>query len=367
MSIKIWLKRAGIALAGLAVVVIVGFLGWRQVQISNTVEQRPQIDPKMGVDELFAHNIGGISQWFHVRGLNRDNPVLLYLHGGPGTAMIPFSYLYQSEWEKDFIVVNWDQRGAGKTGLANDPKIIDPEITWDRMLADALEVTQFLKNRYGKQKIAILGHSWGSELGHGLVMAYPEHFTVYVGVGVVVNLVDNERVGYQKTLEMARQKNDVSAIAALESIAPYPEANGSVPDGKTSILRPIQFEYGIGISHQEIDVQDMMVNTALASPETSLLDIWALMDESETPQGLVPDTLKFDARRLGTTFEMPVIYALGRHDWQTPSTLAAAFLDEVHAPYKKVVWFENSAHAPNVDEPEEFAKMMRSLVRPLAD
>ena len=366
-TLKKWLKRVGVSLVIVLLVVVIGFLGWRQAQMSRTADLRPQIDPQTGVDELFEVQIGGIPQWFHVRGTDRANPVLLYLHGGPGTAMIPFSHLYQNDWESDFIVVNWDQRAAGKTRLASDPEKVDPTATWDRMLADALEVTKFLKDRYGKDKIAVLGHSWGSELGHGLVQAHPEHISVYVGVGVVVNLVENERLGYRKTLEMARDRGDVEAIENLESIAPYPEDDGSLPGDKTDVLRPIQFGYGIGISHQDIDVQDMMIRTALASPETSLRDLWQLLDEFDTPIGLEPDALQFDARRLGMTFEVPVIYALGRHDWQTPSVLASDFLDEASAPFKQVVWFEQSAHAPNVDEPAKFAEMMRSLVRPLAD
>src|SRR5277367_1037006 len=115
-----------------------------------------------GIDEAKPIAIGGIQQWITVRGRNRDNPILLVIHGGPAAPDLPNRYLYEVSWDDYFTVVQWDQRGAGKTFELNDSETVAPTMTKERMIEDAEDLVAYLRATYGKQKIFVLGHSWGS-------------------------------------------------------------------------------------------------------------------------------------------------------------------------------------------------------------
>ena len=125
------------------------------------------------------------------------------IHGGPASPEMPSSWFFQNGWEDYFTVVQWDQRGAGKSYNANDPKIIQPTLTAEQIVDDAGEVVQFLRKRYGKDKIFVLGHSWGSLIGVTLAHVHPEWLYAYIGTGQMINGYDNERVGYANTLRAA--------------------------------------------------------------------------------------------------------------------------------------------------------------------
>ena len=175
-----------------------------------------------GIDLMEAIEIGGIKQVLFFRGQNKDNPVILFLHGGPGFANIPFIHKFQYDWEKDFTIVNWDQRNSGKTLAANDPKIVADTLTIERVVADAHEVTQYIKQKLGKEKIVILGQSWGAALGTMLVQKYPEDYSIYIGTGQPINGVGGERIGFERALEAARTAGNQKDVDALMALAPYP-------------------------------------------------------------------------------------------------------------------------------------------------
>jgi proline iminopeptidase len=348
----------------LSVLVVGGGLLWRSSLQSEVRSERTQIDPAKGVDELYKVKIGGIDQWFHARGVNKSDPVLLWLHGGPGTPMMPFTSMFQNDIEKHFIVVHWDQRGAGKTHFANAAQSAN---SYDRMLKDAVEAAAMVKKRYGKDRLVIVGHSWGSMLGLGLVQAVPQDISAYVGTGQVVDITQNETQGYQATLAEARRLNNALAVKELTSIAPYPEANGETPDPKIDLLRKWENAFGFGISRRyRAKIEDRMIDVALASPEYSLRDISYFINTPPTPPQLDKDVDRFKASNWSAEYKVPMFLFLGRHDWQTPSTLAAPWFDTITAPSKKLIWFEKSAHSPMVDEPEEFAKALIEQVRPMA-
>ncbi len=365
MRIKTVFKYGFGGVLGAAILTVVGGLIWRTSLQSDTRAQRIQIDPKAGVDELFSTKIGGIDQSFHARGAHKDDPVLLWLHGGPGTPMMPFESMFQNGIEKSFIVVHWDQRGAGKTYFANGPQDAN---SYDRMLKDAIETVAMIKKRYGKDKIVIVGHSWGSMLGLGLVQARPQDIAAYVGTGQVVDITQNETLGYQATLAEAKRLKNTVAVKELLGIAPYPEASGETPEAKIDVLRKWENDFGFGISYRyRAKINDVMPKVALVSPEYSLRDVsYFLVETGPTPAQLDKDVDAFKASKWPSDYKVPMFLFLGRYDWQTPSTLAAPWLDTITAPSKKIVWFEKSAHSPMVDEPDTFAKALVEEVRPLA-
>jgi proline iminopeptidase len=370
MRIKKAFKFISIGLLVISVITVSAGLLWRGHLQDKTEASRPAINASIGINELFEIDIGGIQQTFHVRGSNKANPVVLYLHGGPGTPMIPFTSIFQNDWEQGFTVVQWDQRGVGKTYMANQDFDYAPVMSYELMLADAKEVVAMLKQRYNKQKVVIVGHSWGSMLGLGLIQAIPEDISAYIGTGQVINIVKNEAIGYQGTLAEAKRKKDTDAITALEALAPYPDDDGQLDRNKMRILRFWQQDYGFGSSRRfRGTLGDIMLNLALASPEYTLNDIRYFFVPQETKDNMWPQLKQavddFDANQFGLDFAVPMYFFLGRHDWQTPSVLANEWQKTINAPFKQVVWLENSAHSPMVDEPKVFADAMLNLVRPV--
>jgi proline iminopeptidase len=354
----------------LIVMVLLSFVAlaalWRFWLQRRTRNARAKIDPLTGVDEFFTANIGGLEQWFHVRGLRREDPVLLWLHGGPGTPMMPFQASFQPLFEDQLIVAHWDQRGVGKSFNQN-PRFDYPSVTYDRLIQDAIEVVALLKQRYGKQQIIVLGHSWGSMLALPLLQACPESICAYIGTGQVVDIDPSEALGYQMTLQTAREKNHAVAIKELEAIAPYPDSTGSMENPKGDLMRRWQHMLGIGISRRYAEVLERQtIMTALASPEYTLRDVLTLgkRDASEALPTLLSELNSYDAATFGQDFAMPMFLFSGRHDWQTPSTLASAWFQTVRAPHKQEIWFEESAHSVMIDQPELFAQMLKSLVLP---
>jgi pimeloyl-ACP methyl ester carboxylesterase len=185
--------------------------------VTETIAATRKIVSPNGVEELLPIQINDITQWISIRGRDRRNPILLFLHGGPGSPTMPAAYTFQSPWEDYFTVVQWDQRGAGKTYASNDPKALSSTITVEKMTSDAEEIVRYLQKRYDKKKIFLLGHSWGTVLGVALVQRHPEWFYAYVGVGQMVNGRRNEEDGYQFALEQAR-----ATITAKLSTNCYP-------------------------------------------------------------------------------------------------------------------------------------------------
>ena len=193
----------------------------RERVIGIIADSRKIVSPN-GVETLTAVPINGTQQWLSVRGRDRRNPILLVLHGGPGSPTMPEDYTFQSPWEDYFTVVEWDQRGAGKTYAANDPKIVAPTMTIDQLTMDAEEVVRYVQKTYGKRKIFLMGHSWGTVLGVRLAEAHPDWFYAYVGVGQIVNMRESERIGYDFVLGQAKEHHNDTAVKELEALAPLP-------------------------------------------------------------------------------------------------------------------------------------------------
>lgn len=160
--------------------------------------------------------INGISQYLFHCGTDYKNPVLLILHGGPGSAESIFSYTFQEKWENIFTVVHWDQRGAGKTLTENPDEDTFP--TTEILLNDLKEICDYLKKKYNKKKIILLGHSWGSILGSLYIQSHPEDIEYYIGVGQVVDMLENEKVAYDKTKEAILKANNKHDLKKLNSL-----------------------------------------------------------------------------------------------------------------------------------------------------
>ena len=175
-----------------------------------------------GIQELMTVELGGMEQWISIRGADRDNPVLLFLHGGPGAPEMGVGWAFQRPWEDYFTVVQWDQRGGGKTFRHNGEAASREGLTRERIVADTVELMAWLREHLGQERIIVVGHSWGTVAGFQAAMARPDWVHAYVGIGQIVDMDENERRSHELTLAAARADGNAEAIADLTAIAPYP-------------------------------------------------------------------------------------------------------------------------------------------------
>lgn len=335
------------------------------VTLRNTTAARigemQRLDAARGIDFSGAVQIGGIPQWISIRGKDRGNPVLLYLHGGPGEAISPIAWTFASEWQDYFTVVHWDQRGAGKTFGLNDPDRIAPTMTYERMVADAEEIVAYLRQRLGQDKIIVVGHSWGSVLGLELARRKPEWLYAYVGIGQVVNMLDNERISYARIVAEARQRGDRTAMEELAALAPYP---GTKPTAQQVLVeRKWVARYG-HLWNGRSDARSLAV-AAMLSPDWGIRD---LLNNDRAAQFTIEhlfDALwAIDFRE--TSFRCPIFFFEGRDDLNAPPQLAAAYLERIAAPQKQLIWFEHTGHLVLLERPGETLFQLVGEVRPLA-
>lgn len=309
-----------------------------------------------GIDEAKYVEIGGIQQWITIRGEDRNNPVLLFLHGGPGDAISPWGYAGFRSWLKLFTVVHWDQRGAGRTFGKNGASLA-PTITIERMTRDGIELTEFLLLALHKNKLILVGHSWGSILGIFMVKARPELFSAFVGTGQVADPVKNYAVAYDELLKKAEATGDRRALAELRDVGPppYSDGRGNAVQRKWSNL----FEGADLFLYSTLAL-------ALSAPGFTLSDVNDWIDgQILSAERLVPQTGSLDSERLGGNFAVPVFVIQGAEDLTTPTRLAHAFVESIHAPSKAFVSIEGGGHFAVFMKSDAFLRELSSRVLPL--
>lgn len=316
-----------------------------------------------GVQELFSARIGGAEQWLSVRGKDRDNPLLLFVHGGPASPMMPVAWTFQYPWEEYFTVVQWDQRGAGKSYRSNDPVKTAETIRVQRYIDDTIEVIELLRERYGKRKVVLVGHSWGTIVALGAAIKRPDLVHAYVGIGQVINGNENERVGFEFALAQAKREGNDEALSELAGIAPYPGGQ-PIRRERIGIQRKWAQHYG-GLAAYRSDFA-WYFNVPKLSPLYDEEDRRAIDKGSMiTLDRVLAEWDDIDYDRV-TRVSFPVIMFMGRHDYSTPSEPTARWLEKLDAPVKHGVWFENSSHLVPMEEPGKTLLKLVELVRPLA-
>jgi pimeloyl-ACP methyl ester carboxylesterase len=325
--------------------------------VRNRNAQDYAIASHNGVDEGKYVEIGGIQQWITIRGEDRDNPVLLFLHGGPGDATNPWGYAGFRTWLKSFTVVQWDQRGAGRT-LGKNGASLAPTITIDRMARDGIELTEWLLKSLHKDKLVLVGHSWGSVLGVLMVKARPELYYAYVGTGQVADSTRNYAVAYVELLKKAEALGDQRAIDELREVGPPPYSDGR----------------GYGVQRRWSNLfegSDFFIAStfalALDAPGYTLHDVNDWLDgQSLSAEQLVPQTRTLGPSALGGEFALPVFVIQGAEDFTTPTSLARAFVESIHAPSKAFVPIDGGGHFAVFMKSEAFLHELVSRVLPLA-
>jgi pimeloyl-ACP methyl ester carboxylesterase len=322
----------------------------------HVIAQAIAIRTPNGIDEAMYVKIGGIDQWIQIRGQDRNNPVLLCLHGGPGGSWLALTTLFLP-WEKEFTVVQWDQRGTGKTLETTGGSIADT-MSVDRMAQDGIEVAEFLRNHLHKNKIVLLGFSWGSLLGVHMAKLRPDLFYAYVGTGQISNMARAQQMSYAYVLEKARAANDKKAIKGLESIGPPPF---------DSMDKIVVFFRTLPTYECESDRNAPGVGP-FSAPNYSLWDIYNLIRGF----ALVPtfrvyhEMLSVDLSSLGPDFRIPIFFFQGELDERAQVSLAKEYFEKINAPRKEFVLFEGAGHAAVWSMPDRFLHELVTRVRSLA-
>lgn len=352
-------KYVLLAALGLLVLVVGGLLGLRTYQQHANASAYAIASPN-GINESGYVTIGGIEQWVQIRGQNRDNPVLLCLHGGPGGSWLKVTRLFLP-WETNFTVVLWDQRGAGKS-LKSSGASVAATMSVDRMTRDGIEVAEYLRSHLRQDKVIVLGHSWGSILGINMVKRRPDLFHAYVGTGQVSDLPRSIAMDYARMLEQARAAQDSDTLQALTGIGPPPFTNL----GQVAV-----FFKGIGKYQPASDmaaIREAAKSLTSPPPDYSLRDIyyenqgfmsvptWRLYDEMLSTQ----------LAALGPDLGVPVFIFQGAEDPVTPASLAEEYLRSLNAPQKEFVLLEGGGHLAIWSMADRFQKELTLRVRPIA-
>jgi pimeloyl-ACP methyl ester carboxylesterase len=305
--------------------------------------------------------LGGVNQSLLVQGKHESDPVLLFLHGGPGVPIIPFvrDFDANAKLQEHFVVVYWDQRGAGKSYDADIPAA---SMNIAQFLADTYELVEILRARFQTPKIYLVGHSWGSILGVLTVARHPELFHAYVGIGQAVDLQENEKISYQFALEVARKTNNQRALRQLIAIGPPPYQSykemlaerrwvNRFGGGRRAARRnPIS---PLGIAGNTRPFSALPVVDALdwlPGPYFSLEHLW---DELQS----------VNLFQQAPTLEVPVYFLAGEYDYYAPSLIVQRYCQALNAPKGKTfIWFEHSAHAPPLEEPDKFYDVLVNQV-----
>jgi pimeloyl-ACP methyl ester carboxylesterase len=299
--------------------------------------------PGQAVDESGLVRIGGIQQWVTIEGQDCANPVVLIVHGGPGNPNTPFAHTLFGPWTKDFTVVQWDQRGAGKTYEANPPAE-DQALTIDQLAADGVEVARYVTQHLGKRKVILMGGSWGSALAVHIAKAQPNLFHAYVGTAQLVNYADDVKLSYARTLGLARAASDAETVDKLEKLGPPPWTN---PRAFGTLRRATRKYEAMktdpapaGWLKPAVGYDTPAYEAAYeAGEDYSFVQFVGLAGDGMGP--------RIDLAKLGTRFEMPVYLLQGEEDLVTPPEVSQAYFDSLTAPAKAFIRLPRTGHDPN--------------------
>ncbi len=298
------------------------------------------------INEQSYVRLGGIEQWVTIRGEHCGNPVVLIVHGGPGNPNTPYAHPPYQAWEKDFTLVNWDQRGAGKT-FARNPVLPDAQgndLTVERMAADGNELAAMLRTHLRVNQVILMGGSWGSVLAVHMAKSRPDLYRAYIGTGQMVSHADNLPASYRKVMALARAAGDANTVAVLESIGAPPWTNPRAMGMLRRASRPYE------------------ANTAVPAPAS--WRAWAPAYATEQAsasyeQGEDYSWIQFvglkgngmlstiDLPKLGLDFKLPVFIVQGSDDLVTVPDVAKRYFDAITAPQKEFFLLARTGHDPN--------------------
>jgi pimeloyl-ACP methyl ester carboxylesterase len=296
--------------------------------------------------------LGGQEQYVIIRGKDITKPVMLFLHGGPGSPEFTFMKSTNPAIENDFVMVYWEQRGAGKSYSKNVPV---ETMNMAQFISDTRELSIYLANRFKKDKIFIMGHSWGSLLGILTAHQYPELYYAYFGIGQVCSQYRGEKISFEWAKEQAKIQNNTKAQEALSKMT-FPDSLASSKVWGDFLMKERNYvsQLGGGVTHKMTSMLPL-VGMVLNAKEYTVTDKMNFMKGSMfSLKHLWPEVMQKNLFRDIDSMRIPVYIFQGRYDNQTPYPIAKEFFNQLKAPVKEFYTFENSAHSPAMEEADKF-------------
>ncbi len=301
------------------------------------------------IDRCETVVVNGDRQNIRIRARREGSPVILFIHGGPGVCDRHLVLANQSGLADKYTMVCWDQRGSGKSYT---PDIKRQSLSVATYVDDAEALIDLLRVRFGIEKAVIAGHSWGTVIGTALAARCPEKISAYIAQGMFIDGSENELLSYEFCLREAERIGDKKAVARLAGIRPE---NGRYPSDKAMMIqRDYLSKFGGGTYEKREGMIKSLLLPLLRTPEYKLSDIPKYAQGGlYLSKALWNDVVAVSYKDV-CELSVPVIVTQGRHDYNTPSEIAEAWFDRLHAPFKKWIWFERSAHSPIFEEPEKW-------------
>lgn len=308
----------------------------------------------MSIDELESIQVNGTKQWLLFRGEDRTKPVVLFVHGGPGSPLMFFSRAFDSLYLKDFVVVHWDQRGAGKS---YDPNTPTDSYNLKQIADDGIKVVQYIKQKLHHKKIILVGHSWGTIVSLRMLRIAPTDFFSYVSVGTVADYAKADQLKYNFLNKTINTTHDIQAMNTLKTLGnpPYKAFH------QVMTLSQLLWKFG-GIFNRL--TPDELSSAVQKNTEYSEIELEQQSVAMEKTYPFYADFLNhYVAQKSATQVQVPITFVHGLHDLATPITLAKLYFKKLSAPAgKKWVDFSESAHFPMYEEPLKFLEVLKQTI-----
>jgi len=322
-----------------------------------------------GVDQKLYVRLNGARQWVTIRGQDRNNPILLYLHGGPGGVISGMSYSFQRPWEEYFTVVQWDQRGFGRSAI--DGEALRGTVTQAQLVNDTIALIEHLRRKFHQQRIILVGHSWGSLLGAEVARRRPDLLHAYVGFGQVTGWESNFVETREAIRRIAQRRGDAALAAEVVAMGDPPPGQDfeALSKWMAKVQNPVlPLRGAIYNARGGGDIARWTLLTVLTSPDISLGEIFGMLTGSnEWQKPLIQSAAGWDFRRtLGTRFAVPMIFVSGRYDLQAPTEAATALSAEICSPHTEMVVIDDAAHYLVNEQPGRVLGALRDKALPFA-
>ncbi len=362
MTRKVFKIILYIASVVILVVFIIGITLWlKSPGTTEPISDNEGNPMKESIASIEKIALGGQEQYIIIRGVDTSKPIMLFLHGGPGSPEVAFMKHYNRDIEKDYVMVYWEQRGAGKSWSKNIP----PEsMNLEQLISDTRELSEYLAHRFDREKILLMGHSWGSLLGILTAYSHPELYHAYFGIGQVGDQLEGERISLEWAKARAAERNDTRAVKKLNALN-FPGKEATADEWISYLMKERRYvnRYGGG-TLKEVTGMWPLVWIVLNSGVYTLREKLNFMKASMfSLEHMWLDVIQTNLFHEIDSMSLPVYIFHGIHDYTTPYPVAKDFYEQLKAPQKEFYAFENSAHSPVMEEPEKFNTILRNVTR----
>ncbi|MBN2224849.1 MAG: alpha/beta fold hydrolase [Deltaproteobacteria bacterium] len=312
------------------------------------------------IAEITTVDIAGIKNWLVIRGRNIHNPVLLFLHGGPGSPELPLLRHFNEPLEDEFVLVYWEQPGTCKS---YSPDIRGSDLTVDKFVDYTKGIIDYIRARFGQDRVYVMGHSWGSALAVLTAKKYPEVLHAVIGVGQVVDIVAGEIASFRLALSRAREEKNETAISELAGLGDPPAYVSARDDSYDGFMTKRKWALYFGLALRGKRSYRHYERYYFDATEYTIFDLPAyIRGRRLTGRTLGRDVVNIDLTAQAPRLTVPVYFMMGRHDAISANADFDEYVERLSAPKKEVVWFEHSAHFPLFEEPSRFnAEVIRIM------